>query len=126
MFQILDDELEYASYPSMSEEQPILGLDVVGCSGCSGESSSVPSPESLPVMAEIHLVHAGQCAVCRGCCQPLIGYMVPGGTFSEQQSLLLEGSCPRTSRGPPSSDSSQDGESGLSGGCSGSRSSQQI
>jgi len=62
----MDDEIEYTSYPSMVEEQPVMGLDVVGCSGCSGKSSSVPSPAPLPVMAEIHPVHVGQRAFCCG------------------------------------------------------------
>ena len=49
----MDDELEYASYPAMSEEQPVLGL----------EPSSALSPDPLPVMAEVHPVHAGQRAL---------------------------------------------------------------
>jgi len=69
-----------------------MGLDIVGCSGCSGESSSVPSPEPLPVMAEICPVRAGQCALHCGHCQPLIGYMVPGGLFSQQRSSSSEDS----------------------------------
>jgi len=74
----------------MVEEQPVVGLDIVGCSGCSGESSSVSSPVPLPVMAEIHLVHTGQRAFHHGHRQPLIGYMVPGGSFVQQQPSSLE------------------------------------
>jgi len=77
VLQILNDELKYTSYPSISEEQPRLDLGVVRYSGCSRESSSVLSPEPLPIIADIYLVCAGQHAVCRGHCQPLIGYMVP-------------------------------------------------
>jgi len=69
-----------------------MGLDVVGCSGCSGESTSMPSPGPLPVVAKIRLVRAGQHAFCCGCHQPLIGYMVPGGLFPQQQSASLKGS----------------------------------
>jgi len=69
----------------MSEEQPVLGLDVVGCSGCTGESSSVPSPDPLPVVAEVCPVHTGQRAFRHGHCgDPLIGYMVSGGLLFQQ------------------------------------------
>jgi len=50
----------------MSEEQPVLGLDVARCLGCTGEASSASSPVPLPVMAEIHPVRTGQRAFCRG------------------------------------------------------------
>ena len=38
-----------------------------------GEASSAPSPDPLPVMAEIHPVHIGQCACRTGRKQPLMG-----------------------------------------------------
>jgi len=44
----------------------VLGLDVARCSGCTGESSSTPSPDPLPVMAEVHLVRTGQRAFAMG------------------------------------------------------------
>ena len=76
----------------MSGEQSVLGLDVANCSRCTGESATVPSPEPLPVMAEVRLVHVGQRALCCGCHgQPLIGYMVPGGSSFQQRSLSSEG-----------------------------------
>jgi len=46
----------------MVEEQPVIGLDIVGCSGYTGESSSMPSPEPLAVMAETHPICVSQCA----------------------------------------------------------------
>ena len=92
----------------------MLGLDVAHCSGCTGESSSAPSPDPLPVMAEVHLVCTGQRAFHRGRCgDPLT---VLGGSSYQQQSASLEGGRPETSRGLSPSDSSQGGESGLSGG----------
>jgi len=100
----------------MVEEQPVMGLDIVGCSGCSGESSSMSSPVPLPAMAEICPVRTGQCAFRHGCCQLLIGYMVPSGSFAQQQSSSSESGRSGTSRGLSTSDSSQGGESGLSGG----------
>jgi len=69
----------------MSEEQPVLGLDIARCSGCTGESSSAPSPVALPVMAEIRLVRSGQRAFRRGRCgDPLTEYVVPGGLAFQQ------------------------------------------
>jgi len=69
----------------MSEEQPMLGLDVANCSGYTGEMSSTPSPDPLPVRVEILPVCAGQHALhCSRQGQPLIGYMVPGGLTFEQ------------------------------------------
>jgi len=69
----------------VTREQPILGLDVANCSGCTGEPSSAPSPDPLPVMVEVHPVCAGQRALrCGHCGQPLIGYMVPGGSTFQQ------------------------------------------
>jgi len=69
----------------MSKEQPVLGLDMGHCSGCTGEPSSAPSPDPLPVMAEIRLVHTGQRAFCCGRCgDPLTRYMVPGGLPFQQ------------------------------------------
>jgi len=60
----------------------VLGLDVACCSGCTGETSSVPSPDPLPVMAEVHPVCTGQRAFHRGCCgDPLTEYVVPGGSL---------------------------------------------
>ena len=95
----------------------MLGLDVVHCSGCTGEPSTAPSPQPLPVMAEVRLVCVGQRALCHGHHeQPLIGYMVPGGSSFQQQFLASEGSQPRSSRGMPTSESSPGGESRLSGG----------
>jgi len=101
----------------MLEEQPVRGLNVANCSGCTGEPSSASSPVPLPVMAEIHLVCAGQCALhCGHRGQPLTRYMVPGSSIFEQQSLSSEGGHPRTSRGCSSSNSAKDRESRLSGG----------
>ena len=84
--------MEYTSYPAMSEEQPVLGLDMAHCSGCTGEPSSAPSPNPLPVMAEVHPVHTGQRAFHRGHRgDPLIGYVVSGRSSFQQQSALSEG-----------------------------------
>jgi len=70
----------------------VLGLDVANCSGCTGESSTAPSPEPLPVMVEVHPVHAGQRALHHGRHgQPPIGYMVPGGSTFQQRSPSSEG-----------------------------------
>jgi len=68
----------------MSEEQPVLGLDVARCSGCTGESSSAPSPDPLPVMAEILLVRISQCARRTGHKQPLMGCSFLGESSWEQ------------------------------------------
>jgi len=60
----------------MSKEQPVLGLDVARCSGCTGETSSALSPDPLPVMAKVCLVHTGQRAFHCGCCgDPLTEYV---------------------------------------------------
>ena len=95
----------------------MLGLDMAHCSGCTGEPSSAPSPDPLPVMVEVLPVHTGQRALRHGRCgQPLTRYMVPGGSSFQQRSPLSEGGRPWTSRGLSTSDSSQGGESRSSGG----------
>jgi len=84
----------------MSEEQPVLGLDVVPCSGCTRESSGASSPAPLPVMAEVRPVHVGQRAFRRGhrdgC---LIGPVVADGSFFQQQPMSSEGGQPTLSEG---------------------------
>ena len=100
----------------MSKEQPVLGLDVARCSGCTGESSSASSPVPLPVMAEIRPVRIGQRARRTGCKQPLMGCFLLGESSWEQRTASSEGGRPGTSRGLSTSDSSQSGESGSSGG----------
>jgi len=99
----------------MSEEQPVLGLDVVRCSGCTEESSSAPSPDPLPVMAEVLPVRIGQRARRTGRRQPLMGCSFLGESSWEQRQASLEGGRPGTSRGLSCGNSSQDGESGSSG-----------
>ena len=55
----------------MSEEQPVLGLDMARCSGCTEEPSSASSPAPLPVMVEMLPVRIGQRACRTGRRQPL-------------------------------------------------------
>jgi len=94
----------------------VLGLDVVRCSGCTGESSSAPSPDPLPVMAEILPVRIGQHACRTGCKQPLMGCSFLGESSWEQRLASSEGGRPGMSRGLSCVDSSQGGESGSSRG----------
>jgi len=100
----------------MSAEQPVLGLDVARCSGCSEEPSSAPSPAALPVMADILPVRIGQRARRTGCRQPLMGCPFLGESSWEQRQASSEGGRPGTSRGLSTSDSSKSGESGSSRG----------
>jgi len=100
----------------MSEEQPVLGLDMAWCSGCTGESSSALSPAPLPVMAEVLPVRVSQRARRTGRKQSLMGYSLLGESSWEQQLASPESSRPGTSRGLSTSDSSQGGESGSSRG----------
>jgi len=99
----------------MVDEQPVLGLEVAQCSGCTGEVSSADSPEALEVMAKILPVHIGQRARRTGRKQPLMGCSFLGESSWEQRQASLEGGQPGTSRGLSTSDSSQGGESGSSG-----------
>jgi len=95
----------------------MLGLDVACCSGCIGETSSIPSPDSLPMMAEVCPVRTGQRAFCCGHHgNPLTGYLVSGGLSFQQRPASSEGGRPRMSRELSCSDSSQSGESRSSGG----------
>jgi len=95
----------------------VLGLDVVPCSGCTGESSGASSPALLPVMTEVRPVCVGQRAFhCGRHDGRLIGPVAADGSFFQQQPALLEGGRPGTSRGLSPSDSSQGGESGSVGG----------
>jgi len=100
----------------MVDEQPIQGLEVIPCSGCTGEVSSADSPEALEVMAEILPVRVGQRAHRTGRRQPLMGCSFLGESSWEQRQASSEGSRPGTSRGLSTSDSSQGGESGSTGG----------
>jgi len=68
----------------MVDEQPVLELGVVQCSGCTGEVSSVDSPEALEVMAEILPVRVGQRARRTGRRQLLMGCSFLGKSSWEQ------------------------------------------
>jgi len=81
----------------MVDEQPVLGLEVVPCSGCTGEFSSADSPEALEVMAEILPVRVGQRARRTGRRQPLMGCPFLGESSWEQRQVSSEGSRPGTS-----------------------------
>jgi len=65
--QVLDDELEYTSYPAMSEEQPVLGteegdieVDVVGvnpwCCGTNASSRFWRSPVVPGVLGSLQVL----------------------------------------------------------------------
>ena len=76
----------------------------------------MPSPDPVPMMAEILPVRIGQRARRTGRKQSLMGCSFLGQSSWEQRQASSEGSRPGTSRGLSYSDSSKSGESGSSGG----------